>query len=358
MLHVNVCEECGVPETFNAAHRWLDNGDIVQKANQQARMSFIECENLDPLFSNISSIIGFPIESLIINLTSRGTALYMKEVIPPEISKLVKNGQVSIGVLVKPITTFCHVLGYGKYESSCAIYAGNDDDFYKQTILNPFSVPEAAGALAGAIAAVVGGEHSVVYEEIAPGLYEFTTAWTVYPIALKKKLRITSYEHRGGDIELVPCASCGAPKAFSTFHWDLDNGLIVDGRTGRRMAILGSLMLDNLFDALENELGDTIPEVIIEAQRRFTKTGFFSINDVRSEEDFRIQLALRGIGNLREFKMGTGGLRMRIDNTSCHLMMIGFAQGIYETALDVESYVEWERSEDGNLEVEVTPRTS
>jgi hypothetical protein len=355
MLHVNVCEECGVPETFNAAHKWLNNGDIVQRANQKARMSFIECENLDPLFTNIGKIIGFPIESLIINLTSRGTALYMKEVVPKEMRKLVKEGQVSIGVLVKPITTLCHVLGYGKYESSCAIYAGNEDDFYKQTIFNPFSVPEAAGVLAGAIAAVVGGEHSVTYEEIAPGLFEFTTAWTVYPVALKKRLHITSYEHRDGDIELERCTTCGAPKAFSMFHWDLDNGLIVDERTGRRMAILGSQMLDNLFDALENELGDTIPEVIVEAQRRFTKTGFYSINDVRSEEDFRTQLALRGMGNLRDFKMGVGGMRMRIDNTSGHLMTVGVAQGIFETALDVESYVEWELSEDGDLTLEVTP---
>jgi len=356
MLHVNVCEECGVPETFNTAHSWLNNGDIVQRVLPQARMTFIECENLDPLFSNIGNIIGFPIETLVINITSRGTARYMSEVVPDEMKELVQKGQVSIGILVKPITTFCHVLGFGKYESSCAIYAGNEDDFFKQTILNPFSVPEAAGALAGAIAAVVGGEHSVVYDEIAPGLYEFTTSWTEYPVALKKRLRLTSYEHRDGDIELERCSTCGAPKAFSAFHWDLDNGTIVDGRTGRRMAILGSQLLDNLFDALEDELGDTIPEVIVEAQRRFTKTGFYSINDVRSEKDLRVQLALRGIGNLHQFKMGTGGLRMRIENASCYLMMVGFAQGIFESALDVESFVEWELTDGGDLEVEVTPR--
>jgi hypothetical protein len=356
MLHINVCPECGVPETFTSAHKWLDNGDIVQRSFESARMSFLECENLDPLFRNIGEIIGFPIEGMVINIAARGTARYTKEVIPREMREMVKAGKVSLGVLVKPMTTFCHVLGYGRYESSCAIYAGKEDDFFKQTIMNPFSVPEAAGALAGVVAAVVGGEHSVSYEEVSPGLYEFTTSWTVFPGALKERLRLEGYEHRGGDIELERCPSCGGPMAFSEFRWDLDQGTIINERTGRRMAIIGLQLLDNLFDALENELGDTIPEVVVEAQRRFTKTGFYSISDVSNEEDFRTQLALRGMGNLREFKMGVDGMRMRIDNTSGHLMTVGVAQGIFEMALDVESYVEWEISEDGDLVLEVTPQ--
>ena len=356
MLHVNVCPECGVPETFTSAHKWLDNGDIVQRTFENARMSFIECENLDPLFRNIGEIIGFPIESLVINIAARGTALYMKEVLPEEICELVKEGSARIGVLVKPMITFCHVLGYGRYESSCAIYAGNEDDFFKQTIFNPFSVPEAAGALSGVVAAVVGGEHSVAYEEVSPGLYEFTTSWTVFPGALKERLRVDGYKHKDGDIELERCASCGGPKAFSEFRWDLDQGTIVNGLTGRRMAIVGLQLLDNLFEALENELGDTIPEVVVEAQRRFTKTGFYSISDVGNEEDFRTQLALRGMGNLKEFGMGVDGMRMRIDNTSGHLMTVGLAQGIFEMALDVDSFVEWETSEEGDLILEVTPQ--
>lgn len=54
--------------------------------------------------------------------------------------------------------------------------------------------------------------------------------------------------------------------------------------------------------------------------------------------------------------MGTEGMRVRIDNVACHLMLVGMVQGLFEMALDVESNVDWELSESGDLEVEVSPR--
>jgi hypothetical protein len=49
-------------------------------------------------------------------------------------------------------------------------------------------------------------------------------------------------------------------------------------------------------------------------------------------------------------------MRMRVDNATCYLMTAGLAQGLFEMAFDVESYVEWELSQEGDLEVEVTPQ--
>lgn len=120
------------------------------------------------------------------------------------------------------------------------------------------------------------------------------------------------------------------------------------------MAMLGAEFLDNVFEALRRELGETIPAVVIEAQRRFTKTGFYSIDQVQNEDEFRAQLALRGLGNVRMIRLGTRGLRMRIENSAAHLMTVGMAQGLFEMALDTDSHVEWELSRQGELLVEVT----
>ena len=71
-------------------------------------------------------------------------------------------------------------------------------------------------------------------------------------------------------------------------------------------------------------------------------------------------IAAMGAGEFRpndEITIGTSGLRMRIDNVSGHLLTIGMVQGLFETALDTESFVDWDLSEEGDLTVEVTPRS-
>jgi len=356
MQQIALCPECGVPEPFYLAQRWLDNGDIVQDQNPHARISFIECEPLDPLFNNISKIVGTSIDGIIVNLVARGSEVYLKRMIPAEVSQMVQDRTLNLEPFIDAITTFCQVIGYGQYDFLDYRFESDDDDFAHMRMLHPFSVPEAAGSFAGALSAVAGGEHAIDFEEISPGHFEMKSYRTKYDKVFSEKMRIPDYCHRDGDVEFERCKTCQTPSAFSEYYWYLEKGVIINAQSGRRMAVLGQELLDAVFDALKWELGDTIPEIIVEAQRRFAKTGFYSIEEVGNVEEFRIQLALRGLGNVRELTMGVNGLRMSIDNACGHLMTIGLAQGLFETALDVDSDVEWELSQDGNLVVEVSPR--
>jgi hypothetical protein len=355
-LDVRLCKECKVPESFSEGHAWLNNGDIVHSANHHARMGFIECENLDPLFKNVGDLIGMPIDKLIINITSRGTRLYLEQAFPEDMLKMLHEKTMDNKPFTDATIALCEIMGFGKYEFGDYRHENDADDFSILRIMKPFSVPEAAGAFSGATSTFAGGEHSITYEEISPGLFEFTSRWTKYPEVLKERLPIAQYRPREGDLELERCGTCGCPRAFAAYRWHLDKGVIINTHTGRRMAILGFEMLDSVFQALEAELGDTIPRVVVEAQKDFVKTGFYSIEELSDEGDFRTQLALRGLGNLREIKMGANGLDMRIDNVSGHLMTIGMAQGLFEVAFDLESTVDWELSEEGDLEVAVSPR--
>jgi ribosomal protein L37E len=341
---------------FCQGQTWLNNGDIVQRTNPQARLGFMECENLDPLFGYIGCIIGMPIDRMIINITARATAIYLNQLIPPEIKDLVRENKITPQYFIDSITTYCEIVGFGKYDFRDYRYQKDSEDYAVMRISEPFSVLEAAGAFAGALTAMVGGEHEVSYKEVAPGIYEFTTRWTKYPNVLKEKLRLEEYNHSDGDIELERCASCGNPKALSAFEWRTEKGVILNRQTGRRMVLLGPVMLDPIFQALEAELGETIPEVVVEAQRRFMKTGFESIDILQEEEELRTQLALRGLGNLRHFSLDKNGLRMRVDNSCLHLLLAGMMQGSYEMALDVESDMEWVYSDEGELEIWVHPR--
>jgi hypothetical protein len=116
---------------------------------------------------------------------------------------------------------------------------------------------------------------------------------------------------------------------------------------GARMA------LDSIIEELEKELGESIPRVVVKAQRRIVRGGFYSIDEARSEDSLREALALRGMGNMREIEWGNNGLHFRIENPCLDLVLVGLVQGIYELVTGSESEVEWEVTEDGDLLVDV-----
>ncbi len=95
MIEVERCPECGVPKPFNQGQVWLNNGDIVQRVNSNARMGFIECENFDPLFKNIGDIIGISIEPIIVNVSARAHEAYMRELIPEEVRNMIIGGSLN-----------------------------------------------------------------------------------------------------------------------------------------------------------------------------------------------------------------------------------------------------------------------
>ena len=86
------------------------------------------------------------------------------------------------------------------------------------------------------------------------------------------------------------------------------------------------------------------------------KAGFSSSQEVRGVEDFRQELALRGVGNLKEFDADKNGIKVRIENPCLYLMLVGLIQGLFELAFSREGDVEWELAGDGDLTVRVTSK--
>ena len=366
MQDVSLCAECGVPEMLTSSHSWLDNGDIVSTLGPSNRVAFMECENLDPLFKNIGDIIGLPIEPMLINIMARVIETRLSSLIPEDIKTLLLSMKPGDAILREKCRQLIEglndsnllrtaIAGYGKYEQKGYRYERDQGDYSIIWVTEPFSVPYVVGSHMGHNAAIIGGENVVDYREISPGVYELTAHWASLDETLKERLPIIGRNHKPGDMELKRCDTCGGPATLSVCKWDLDRGVILNTLTGKRMAMLGPSMLDPVFQALEDELGETIPRTVVEAQRRFVGTGFFSEYEMGDEESLREHLALRGLGNLKELEMAKHGARIGIDAPIMQLFLVGMMQGLFEVAFDVESIVDWDSQEE-NLTVEVTPK--
>jgi len=350
-----LCSACGASLRIVREHRWLSDGTIVQTKNPEHRMIFIENENIAGIFRNVEEIIGMPIERIIVEAKRRATFDFVDHILPGVVKAVVKR--VGVKPVVRNITALGKVMGYGNIELAKLRRVRDEGDYVTIHTKGIYSVPLFCGDLAGSFNAIDRREVAVNYRDLGPDEHEITGHISVHPLELADRLRPIPYTHKEGDIELERCGACGGPRALAEYRWDFASGMILHRESGRRMVILGPSTIDTIVDELQKELGDTIPEVVIEAQRRFVRSEFYSIREARTFDDFRRALALRGLGNLREMDWGERSLRFRMENPCLYLPMVGLILGVYELASGADAHAEWEIREDGDLVVEVTPKS-
>lgn len=353
MSTIKTCPKCGAPDFITEQHLWLNNGDIVQKNSPTARLVIAESENIDPLFHNIEELIGTPIEHIIITSVRRAVHTWLSPMFPDELKEQVRKKEVDPAPLANALLQLNRMMGVGKVELIELRNKGNEDDYVITRIHKPFSVPLAVGGIIAGWEAFFGIELGYSFKEISPDIYELKNFPSPHPEELKERMRVSEYKHRDGGTELERCPSCEGPMALSRYSWDLDEGIIMDNDTNRRMIMLGPVELDLVFQELEEELGATIPRLIVEALRRFTKSSSYSLFDVTTADEFRTLLAVMGMGYLENINVSRKGLNMRLENVALPLMIVGMMQGVFEKALKQDSIVEWWLSKDNNLEINI-----
>ncbi len=356
MADTTSCPECGVPEYISGEHLWLDNGDIVHSRDRGRRVVFMESENIDPLLKGIEQLIGVSIEQIVIGCVTRNIRAPLNLFVPGEVRERVLKKETDYRDILDTFAEISQKMGRGKLEVVDLRFEQDDQDFCVFRMTEPFSVSLCCGARAAGLEAILGYDHGVTYREVSPDVYLMTVFPSEHSTGLHGRLSQKTYAHRDGGIELEKCSTCGVPKAVSAYKWHMDRGVILGESAGRRMVLLAPNELDPVFQELADELGETIPKTVVEAKRRFTRTGFFDMGEL-SETNLRLQLAFRGLGNLRAFEIGKSGLDMRLDNTVLPLLIVGLIQGLYEMAYSVDSTVDWDLSGEGRLSINVSAAT-
>lgn len=355
MLTRRLCPVCGAPRRLVRELRWLSNGTIVQRKNPYHRMVFIECENIGATYRTIEDIIGSSIEHLLIEAKRRATLDFIDHILLAGVKTLVRLAGTRF--VARYITILAGMMGYGKIRLTDLRRIHGRDDYATFRIEEPYSLPLFCGDLAGTLNAIDRREAGISYTQVSPDVYEVTGRVSDHPLELKERLEAREYAYKPGDIQMERCPDCGGPGLLSEYRWDLDRGVIVGRTSGHRKAMIGPAALESIIDELEKELGDTITETVIEAQRRFVKTGFYSLEEASSLEGLRTHLAKRGLGNLREMDWRKDRLYLRLENACLHLLLVGLVKGLFELATGSDAEVAWDVAADRDFVIEVRTRT-
>lgn len=351
MARIKLCPACGAAIKVTKLHVWMPNGTIVQRKKPDHRMVFIESDSLRDTFAGIERIMGISIEHIIIESQRRSTFESVNFELPALVKALTR--WTGTGPIARYIAAGGRHNGMGDIQLVDFHRRRGKDDYIVLRISEPYSLPNFCGNFAGAMEAIDGREISVTYEEIAPGEYELTARISSHAVEFRERLKRKVPRFKQGDIELERCAACGGPQVLSDYAWRMERGVIENRESKRRMVFIGTAAQEAIVDELIRELGDSIAQAAIEAQRELVTSGFFSSGEIRGVTDFRDQFAYRGLGNLREIELEADHMHFRLENPCLHYMVVGLVQGLYESAFGVRSEVEWEISGDGDLVVDV-----
>lgn len=366
------CAECGVPLLVSREFQWGDNGVISLRKSPHNRVALFESKIIDNLFQGIEELIGMNIEHIVIESRRREVKRYIERSFPSWMIKplaslneslggvaLVKHGvKVVRNPLGKAITRQVldvgRVYGYGGVELG-SLWADGDQHPWRENIIrNPHSVLFFAAEALASVEALEGREHWVEYESLGSDTYRYTAYPGEHPVELKGWLKRRRYEFKPGEIVYERCPRCEMPLEVARLEWDLDEGTINDPESGRRMALIGPFSMDSVLHDLEAELGPSIPELVVEAQRKYVKSRIVGGQWRHSGTTFNRMAALRGVGNITRFEADEKRLSVNIQNSCMPLLLLGMARAIYETALGKESSTyEWELKEDGDFEFTV-----
>lgn len=374
MVDIELCGSCGVPRLISGVFTWEDSGVISISYSPGARMVFYESGNIDNIFRGVEELIGMPIEHIVTERKRRDTRRFMERVFVAESKRLASTLVGELGDKVSAIepgnrgdilelgdavnaqaTTIGMVYGYGDIRFSELWDLWDTFPWRTQIIRNPYSIVFFSADMLATVEAFEQRDMRVKYERIGGEIYLLAVHPGEHPIELKERLKRKRYDVKPGDVAHESCPDCGVPLGVSRCRWDPEEGTIIDPITRRRMAFFDPAAMDTVFGDLEAELGESIPEAIIEAQRRYGKLSMGADNWRRSGYDFKSWAALRGLGNITGFKADEKHLSLTLENPSMHLALVGMAQALYELAWGAESSTaEWQRTDDGDLVINVT----
>jgi hypothetical protein len=352
-----LCVECGVPLLISRDHTWHDNGVIAHNKDPDNRLVLYESDNLNALYAGIGKIIGLDIDKIVIESKRRESRRHVERQVSSGARLAARP--LAVNKVIDNLSETGRAFGFGDISLVDMTREGDTRDYVTVAIRNPHSLVSFCGEVLGAWEAIDGRDHDVTREKVAEHEYHVTCRPGSHPVELQEHLQLITYPSKPGKLVFERCSTCNVPLEVGRMKWDLAKGVITDPATGRRMGLLGVMGVDTLMADLEAELGEAVPEAVIEAQRGLIKTGMKEAKSLGGEatasRDDAMLLAVRGLGNLTGMEIDGDTYKLTIQSSCLHLPVVGIIQAVIEvvTGSDSSTY-RFERSSDGDLAIAIT----
>jgi hypothetical protein len=355
MAGPRVCKECGIPLMVSKSHKWDNNGAIIQTGKLPIRMTFFDFDRIDSIFHGLEEMVGVPLEHIIVECARRGARQYVDSMIPSPVRKILKH--VGFKLVVGNLSTLGKVLGYGDIHLVESRRRNKQDYRLTFQVTNPHSLTIIRANILGAVESIEDCDAYSELRQLGENQYEVVVRLGSHPVEMQGRLEERLYVYRPGRIEYERCPVCHIPLEVSAYRWDLERGTITQPQSGERMAFFTPWGLEAMLNELEQELQETIPDMVIETQRLYARERLQHITGWMEIEDLFRGLAVKGLGYVVSFLLDEDHLELKVENSCLETMLVGTAQGLFELSTGRESSVcEWDVTHEDILTVKVSGR--
>lgn len=353
MKRPDLCGKCGIPLYISKLHEWSGKGVIIHNVKPSTNVFLMESENIDAVFDTLDRELGIPIENIVMECTRRGNRRFMEQNVPAPVRRALSYfPRFSSGLAAYAGRT----LGFGSSEYVGARRKGDDKDCLVQIIHDPYSLSSMLADALGVTEAFTGKDGAVESFPLGGDSYLVVLRSGEHRTGLEERLQLAHPPLRPVDFDLPRCVSCGLPLELSVrYRWDMKKGFILSKASGRRMVITGFDNYEAVFREIEEEVGEEISQVIVDAQRQFVHQSEWDENWLKDEYTLRLNLMLRGLGYLSAYVRDGGHLNVAILNCIIPKQVVGILQGFYELLSGKDSSrCAWKVEEDGSLLIELS----
>ncbi|MBC7230966.1 MAG: hypothetical protein H5T74_11335 [Actinobacteria bacterium] len=250
------CPACGVPRRIAFVHRWREDG-ILESRMGAARAIMIERDAFAGVLERIEEALGIPIDHILIDAKRRDAKLYVDDVLAGFAGRVVRMGPLRrLGYLV--MIRQAATIGLAKAQ----LLAYRTGKRFIGRALPVYHPVLFVGDVCGAFESLERKRARPVYGNIGEAWY--CELYVDESLPVEERLELEKTPEVPAQAGHERCARCGVPRGIGDFRWDLEQGKIIDRRTGEWVIYINVEGVNSVLRELEREIGEEIPRLVHE----------------------------------------------------------------------------------------------
>ena len=345
---IKVCGECGVPEPIYRFHRWTNDGRLLTRDGRQ-RLIIVEKDFLAQLFGTLEGELAAKAFGFLREAKAFDAKCYVQSLGGLRLRWARRLRPLRRRILYE-LTDFLRVLGLARLEVLEYQAEGKAHFRCYQCYQRDFLL----GDLLGGYLMLHGYPFRHRFEE-GEGFFDVIIEPDPTREDPTARFEYQAEEPLEGYISYKLCPRCGTPFPVSFFRWDLEQGTVMDTRSGREVLFIDIMGINLTVSALCAGGEEGLEDLLAENSRKLVDgiVPMLRWKHRRPEEQVRdlFFMAFRGMGNPIFTEPVEGGVRVRIENPFNYPLAAGIVASFISRGR--ESDFSWKRESPGRLEVTV-----